>query len=74
MHRRIFLQATIALIASTRAGAAMDSSLHEAALANDAERVAQLLAAGAQIDSRDDNGATALLVATHANAVDPHEC
>lgn len=45
-------------------------SLHKAAKQNDAVRVSQLLAEGAQIDARDASGATALLTATHANAVE----
>ncbi len=44
--------------------------LHSAAEQNDAALVARLLAEGAEIDARDDSGATALLVACHVNAVD----
>lgn len=45
-------------------------NVHQAAKQNNATLIAQLLKDGAQIDARDDSGATALLVATHANAVD----
>ena len=48
----------------------MREQLHQAAANNDAALVTQLLDAGANIDARDDSGATALLAATHANAVD----
>ncbi|MFC5384551.1 ankyrin repeat domain-containing protein [Aquamicrobium segne] len=44
--------------------------LHDAAGKNNAALVTRLLAEGTKIDSRNDSGATALLVATHANAVD----
>lgn len=44
--------------------------LHDAAAKNDAALVARLLADGAAIDMRDSSGATALLRAVHANAVD----
>lgn len=47
-----------------------EMQLHNAAEQNDAARVIRLLAEGAQIDARDGSGATALLAATHANAVD----
>lgn len=47
-----------------------DRPLHQAAEQNDAARVSQLLAEGVPIDARDGSGATALLAATHANAVD----
>lgn len=44
--------------------------LHHAAKQNDVTRVIQLLATGEEIDVKDDSGATALLQATHANAVE----
>lgn len=47
-----------------------ETQLHSAAEANDVALVTRLLASGAQIDLRDSSGATALLRATHANAVD----
>lgn len=49
---------------------ASETDLHQAAAANDAARVDTLLEAGARIDARDGAGRTALLVATHADAVD----
>lgn len=52
------------------AGNAMDLQLHKAAAAGDAATVKTLLARGADIDARDGSGATALLVATHANKVE----
>ena len=47
-----------------------ETRLHQAAANNAAATVSQLLAEGAEIDARNGSGATALLVATHANAVD----
>lgn len=47
-----------------------ETPLHYAAEKNDAALVAQLLAQGADINQRNASGATALLVATHANAVE----
>jgi len=44
--------------------------LHKAAAAGDAATIKSLLAKGADIEARDASGATALLVATHANKVD----
>lgn len=44
--------------------------LHDAAQKNDAVRVARLLAEGVDIEARDAKDATALLKATHANAID----
>jgi ankyrin repeat protein len=52
------------------AGNAMTSDLHKAAAANDAAAIAALLKEGAEIDARDESGATPLLVATHGNKVD----
>ncbi|NIJ59848.1 hypothetical protein FHS82_003709 [Pseudochelatococcus lubricantis] len=43
--------------------------LHTAAKRNDVARIEALLADGADIEARDDSGATALLVATHENNV-----
>ncbi len=48
----------------------MDTELHKAAAANDAARVRDLLASGAEIDPRDRDQRTPLLLATHANAVE----
>lgn len=75
MLRRTILKGALGLplIAApfTAAGKAMNATqLHDAAGRNDAARVSRLLAEGAEIDARDDRGATAPLVATHANAVD----
>jgi len=47
----------------------MDNRLHTAARQDDVRTLQQLLAQGAQLDSRDDQGRTALLVATHDNKV-----
>ena len=47
-----------------------ETQLHNAAKQNDAALVIRLLADGAEIDARDGSGATALLAATHANAVE----
>jgi uncharacterized protein len=47
----------------------MVTQLHKAAAANDIAAIKTLLAKGADIDARDTNGATALLVATHGNKV-----
>ena len=43
----------------------MSEQLIEAARTGEVERVAQALAAGAQVDSRDATGATALMIAAH---------
>lgn len=44
--------------------------LHAAAAQDDAASIEDLLSKGAEIDARDDNGRTPLLVATHANRID----
>jgi ankyrin repeat protein len=49
---------------------ASETDLHQAAAANDAPRIETLLKGGARIDARDSAGRTALLAATHADAVD----
>lgn len=46
-----------------------DTPLHNAAARNDAMGVERLLAERAEVDARNASGATALLAATHANAV-----
>lgn len=61
--------------ATAIAGSAVaeQTDLHRAAAANDAARITALLGGGAggvRIDARDAAGRTALLVATHADAVD----
>ncbi len=48
---------------------AMDNRLHDAARQDDVRTLHQLLAQGAQLESRDEQGRTALLVATHGNQV-----
>ncbi|WP_417606461.1 ankyrin repeat domain-containing protein [Oceanimonas baumannii] len=47
-----------------------EQQLRAAAINGDAPRVAALLNAGAQLESRDDNGRTALMLATRHNRVD----
>jgi hypothetical protein len=47
----------------------LEQSLHDAAAANDAEKVASLIKAGVKIDARDKAQRTALLIATRANAI-----
>ena len=46
------------------------TQLHKAAAAGDTAAIRALLAGGADIEARDASGATALLVATHANKVE----
>ena len=48
---------------------AMDKQLHDAAADNDVTRLQRLLKQGAGVNSRDGQGRTALLVATHENQV-----
>lgn len=50
-------------------GNSMDLRLHNAAALDDVAAIRRLLAGGANIDARDESGATALLVATHGNKV-----
>jgi len=52
-----------------KAGAAAEFGLHAAAERGDVRALRQLLAAGADLEARDERGRTALLAATHANAV-----
>ena len=47
----------------------MENRLHNAARQDDVTTLQQLLAQGARLDSRDEQGRTALLVATHDNKV-----
>ncbi|MGA0614359.1 ankyrin repeat domain-containing protein [Paracoccus sp. KR1-242] len=75
MPRRAFLVGTafLSLLAApvSATGKTMNGTrLHQAAGQNDAAAITRLLAAGAEIEARDRNGATPLLVATHANAVE----
>ncbi len=46
-----------------------DTQLHEAALGDDVAAIRRLIGDGKPVDARDQNGRTALLVATHANNV-----
>jgi len=48
----------------------MSASLHDAVSAGDAERVRALLAAGADCNERNGDGATALMLAAHAGRLD----
>ena len=48
--------------------------LTKAAGVGDVASVQELIAGGAGVDARDDQGRTALLVATHANQVQPRRC
>jgi ankyrin repeat protein len=62
--------AAMAWIAPATAGENMlERELHASASKGDATAVRDLLAKGASIDARDDNGRTALLLATHANQI-----
>ena len=71
IHRRGLLAAAFLPIASAAAEEDdMETELHRAAKANDADRVAALIAAGTKIDARDKAQRTPLLAATRANAVD----
>lgn len=75
MRRRTILTgaASLVLIAASFVGtgnAMSETPLHTAAEQNDAALITRLLAGGAKIDARDRSGATALLRATHANAID----
>ena len=46
------------------------STLHDAAARNDATAIGQLLQQGVDIEGRDNSGRTALLIATHHDAID----
>lgn len=75
MRRRTVITATISLILATIpfAGActAMNKmQLHDAAQKNDAALISRLLTEGAPLEMRDTNGATALMSATHTNAIE----
>ncbi|ODT66485.1 MAG: hypothetical protein ABS75_27320 [Pelagibacterium sp. SCN 63-23] len=75
MKRRQIVTAAAGLALALMAGAARGESmnalsLHQAAAANDVQRIEALLADGVPIDGRDGNGATALLVATHGNRIE----
>jgi uncharacterized protein len=49
---------------------ASEMDLHQAAAANDTARIETLLKSGTRVDARDSAGRTALLVATHTDAID----
>ena len=69
---RIFLFLTSVLLALAMIGSPMAAAtdLHKAAAGNNAAQIETLLQGGARVDARDASGRTALLVATHADAVD----
>lgn len=69
MKRRAVL-AGLALIGGARAAMADDQTFLAAARDNDAAALTQMLGAGEAVDVRDSGGRTALLVATHANALE----
>lgn len=69
MKRRAALVG-LALIAGAFPAMADDQAFLAAARDNDAAALTQLLAAGQAIEVRDSGGRTALLVATHADALD----
>lgn len=70
-RRAILLKgvAAMTLVMTGRMAMAL-TELHAAAAANDAARVTALLDAGADIDARDQDQRTPLLLATHADAID----
>lgn len=68
--KRRFVLAGLALIAGAFPVMADDQAFLAAARDNDAAALTQLLAAGQAVDVRDSGGRTALLVATHADALD----
>lgn len=69
MRRRAVL-AGFALIAGAPRAMADDQAFLTAARDNDAPTLTRMLAAGQAVDVRDSGGRTALLVATHANALE----
>jgi len=75
MLRRSILKGAASLMLTAvpfvAAGKAMSTTLlHQAAGKNDVAEIKKLLAQGAEIDARDADGRTALLVATHANRIE----
>ena len=73
MQRRYVLQASWAAAvgaAMPMAASAQGLPLHAAAASNDAARIHELLRNGADIEARDAQGRSPLLVATHGNCVD----
>jgi ankyrin repeat protein len=69
MRRRAVL-AGLALVAGALPAMADDQAFLAAARDNDAAALTRLLAAGQPVDVRDSGGRTALLVATHADALE----
>ncbi|MBN9363392.1 MULTISPECIES: ankyrin repeat domain-containing protein [unclassified Devosia] len=69
MRRRAVL-AGLALVAGAFPAMADDQAFLAAARDNDAAALTRLLAAGQPVDVRDSGGRTALLVATHADAIE----
>jgi ankyrin repeat protein len=76
MHRRSILASLALLMPMLRPPAALANDaarvppLHAAADRNDTQAIRALLAEGAKVDARDGQGATALLVATHADRLE----
>lgn len=68
--RAVFLVLSLLLIMTTGNAMATEIDLHQAAAANDRARIETLLQTGARVDARDSAGRTALLVATHADAIE----
>lgn len=69
MKRRAVL-AGLALIGGARSAMADDQTFLAAARDNDAAALTRMLGTGQAVDVRDSGGRTALLVATHANALE----
>ena len=67
--RRLLLALAAAMITPARA-ADPDADLLRAAARGDATEIRRLIAAGAKVDTRDQRGRTALLLATHRNHVE----
>lgn len=67
---RVLLLLAFLTFAMVKSSMASETDLHKAAAANDTARIETLIKDGARVDARDASGRTALLVATHADAVD----
>lgn len=70
MRILLLLASALLILAMVKSPMASETDLHKAAAANDTARVESLLKDGARVDARDGSERTALLVATHADAVD----
>ncbi len=68
-RRAMLLSLVVAASPAFAEETGMETELHVAAKANDADRVKALIASGAKLDARDKDQRTPLLVATHADAV-----